>query len=277
MKDKIMDSMTDINNLVGLAFLHSDGKKAKNLASCDLKDRLIDLTYIKLGCTLDGSMVDTRVCQSPIDFQYCLKLPQSLYDTGTGSVVPISSPKRVTKDMTQTQSLSSPRKKLIFDNVSNDAKDPVDMDGGTGLGTSTPPPTSIVPVTPKMSRLFGSPFSASTVSSFFGSMSFLDAQDSFDNVFGLKPFILDTQPVRGTPVDCLSRVRNYADKCMLDIFLEICREDYVGGADAGSKNKLVHEVCTQLGLIKLSNADTPDDIYAKYISMVAGLPEDASL
>jgi len=78
-------------------------------------------------------------------------------------------------------------------------------------------------------------------------------------------------------VDCLFRICTYAHRCMLDIFLEICREDYVGGADTGSNNKLVHEVCKQLGLIKISNTDTPDEIYAKYISMVAGLPEDASL
>ena len=108
-------------------------------------------------------------------------------------------------------------------------------------------------------------------------MSFLDAQDLFDEMFGLKPLILDTQPVKGTPVECLSQVRTYADKCMLDIFLEMCREDYVGGDDAGSKIKLVHEVCKQLSLIKISNVDTPDKIYVKYISMVAGLPDDTSL
>ena len=64
---------------------------------------------------------------------------------------------------------------------------------------------------------------------------------------------------------------------MLDIFLEICREDYVGGDDAGSKSKLVHEVCKKIVIIEIFSADTPDEIYAKYISMVAGLPDDVSL
>ena len=85
--------------------------------------------------------------------------------------------------------------------------------------------------------------------------------------------ILDTPPVKGNPVECLSRVCTYADKCIMYIFLEICREDYVGGDDTKSKSKLLHEVCKQLSLIKFSNVDTPDKIYAKYISMVAGLPE----
>ena len=53
-KEKIMASTTDISNLTGLAFLYSDGKKAKNLSSCDLKDRASDLAYIRLSCTLDG-------------------------------------------------------------------------------------------------------------------------------------------------------------------------------------------------------------------------------
>lgn len=61
-KENIISSIIDISNLTGLSFLYSDGKKAKNLASCDLKDRIGDLTYIKLRFTLDGSVVDTHIC-----------------------------------------------------------------------------------------------------------------------------------------------------------------------------------------------------------------------
>ena len=276
-KEKIMSSMTDIGNLAGLAFLHSDGKKAKNLASCDLKDRISDLNYIKLGCSLDGSAVDTRVCQSPIDFQFCLKLPQSLYNTGTGTVVPGSSPKRVPKQTTNPQSLSSPREKLIFGSDEKGSDDPASDDSENEGNTNTPSKKTPAQVTPKMSRLFGSSNNTATISSFFGSTSFLDDQMIFDATFGSNPLILDSQPTKSGPVDCLTRVRTYADKCMFDIFLEICREDYVGGDDAGSKSKLVHEICKQIGNIKMTNVETPDEIYAKYISMVAGLPDDASL
>ena len=108
-------------------------------------------------------------------------------------------------------------------------------------------------------------------------MSFLDAQNLFDDIFELISLILDTQPVKGTPAECLSRVRTYADKCVLNIFLEICKEDYVAGDDAGSRSKVVHEICKKLGLIKMAIGDTPDEIYAEYISMAAGLSEDASL
>ena len=67
-KKKIFSRMTVIDNLAGLAFLHSNGKKAKNLASCDLKDCASDMAYIRLSCTLDGKMVHTRVSQASIDF-----------------------------------------------------------------------------------------------------------------------------------------------------------------------------------------------------------------
>ena len=103
--------------------------------------------------------------------------------------------------------------------------------------SSTPLSQWAVPVTPKMSRLFGSPSLESTVSSFFGSISYLDTQNLFDDIFGWSPLILDTQPVKDTPVEYISRFHTYADKCMLGICFEICREDYVGGNDAGSKSK----------------------------------------
>ena len=277
-KEKIIGSMTDISNLSGLAFLHSDGKKAKNLTSCDVKDRVADLAYIHLICTLDGKETDARVCQAPIDFQYCLKLPQSLYDPSTRKIVPLSSPKRVTKRVFNPESLSSPREKLLFDNSTTQNDSGSDSDNEAEVAVvNTPETQPTVPITPKMSRLFGNPSASATISSFFGPMTFLDTQNVFKTIFGHDPIILDTEPVKGTPVECLTRVRTYADKCMLDIFLEICREDYVGGDDAGSKSKLVHEICKQLSLIKMTNGDTPDEMYAKYISMVAGLPDDASL
>ena len=71
-------------------------------------------------------------------------------------------------------------------------------------------------------------------------------------------------------MECLKRVCTHSGKYMLDIFLEICREDYVGDGDASSKRKLVHEICKQLSLIKMKNGDTLDKMYARYISMVAG-------
>jgi len=70
---------------------------------------------------------------------------------------------------------------------------------------------------------------------------------------------------------------------MLNICIDIFHEDYVGGYDTSSKSKLVHEICKQLQTLKHihghqgKNEDTPDEIYVKYICIVAGIPNDASL
>ena len=72
---------------------------------------------------------------------------------------------------------------------------------------------------------------------------------------------------------------------MLDVFFQICRDDYVGGDDAGSKGKLIHEICKSLTKLKQEynlqgvgyKTDTPDELYSKYIGIVAGLPDDATI
>ena len=60
-KDILISRMTDVENLFGLAFLHSGGSKAKNIESCDMKHRIADLAYIRLGCCLNGEVLDSRI------------------------------------------------------------------------------------------------------------------------------------------------------------------------------------------------------------------------
>ena len=62
---------------------------------------------------------------------------------------------------------------------------------------------------------------------------------------------------------------------MLDVFFDICHEDYIGGDKGGSAGKLVHQIYKNI--LSLKQNSTPDDLYAKYIGIIAGLPEDANL
>ena len=67
--------------------------------------------------------------------------------------------------------------------------------------------------------------------------------------------------------------------------MAIFQEDCVGDEDVGSKRKLVHEICkiildlrqdyTVAGKRKLT--ETPDELYARYISIVTGIPDDATI
>lgn len=72
----------------------------------------------------------------------------------------------------------------------------------------------------------------------------------FNCTFGDTPVILSSKPTNGSINNCLPRVRVYSDKCMLDIFIEICRDNYVGGNDKKSRNKMIHEIYKQLQLLK---------------------------
>lgn len=58
-------------------------------------------------------------------------------------------------------------------------------------------------------------------------------------------------------MEYLMRDGSYADRYMLDIFVEICRYDYVCDGDVGSKSKLAHEISKQISLIKMTNRNIP--------------------
>ena len=74
-KERIVVSLTDVDNLSGLDFLHSSGQHTKHIVPCDVTDRCIDLSYIKLGYFIDGKLANQRVIQTPADFQFYLKQP----------------------------------------------------------------------------------------------------------------------------------------------------------------------------------------------------------
>ena len=140
-------------------------------------------------------------------------------------------------------------------------------------------------MTPRMSRLVGDQETKSIVTSYIGELNFLDNQDAFDKIFGKNPMIVGTKPASDNNVSCMSCVRQYADNCLLDVFLDICRQDYVGRVDTNARKKLVHEICKSISdLLQIRKGPggrndeiTPDALYAAYIGVIAGLSEDTSL
>ena len=139
-KDMMVSSMTDINTLSGISFLHGNGHKSKILASCDAKYHIEDLCYIQLGCYLDGTTVEKNVSQPGIDLQFWLKLPQSSYDHFTGDIIALTTPGTPAKSPPH-----SPTKNLLFDE---------DSDDGGSISVSSPAKIETAPyaVTPKMIR-----------------------------------------------------------------------------------------------------------------------------
>ena len=91
-KGMMISRMTGIDTLPKLAFLNSSGHTTASLASCDAKDHIEYLAFINLGCYLDGSNVDQRICQPGIDLLFCFNLPRSSYDLNTGDIIALTNP-----------------------------------------------------------------------------------------------------------------------------------------------------------------------------------------
>ena len=74
-KDSIVVQILDVSNLVGTAFLNSNGNITKAPVSSPLKDRTEDLSFVRVSCIVDKSVVDSRIVQCPFRTHFCLKLP----------------------------------------------------------------------------------------------------------------------------------------------------------------------------------------------------------
>ena len=121
--------------------------------------------------------------------------------------------------------------------------------------------------------------------SYFGPMTFLDYQFSFTSVFDPKPQFFGPNSSRLDTGDISEKIRVYAEKCMFDVFLTICREDYVVTDDGTSDSKMIHEICQRLSKLRMEWRSevgnhlitcTPDELYAKFIDIIVDLPEDVT-
>ena len=65
-KKGVMDAVYSVANLTGLAFLNSTGQIVKNLVSVADADRIKDLAYLRLSCTIDANLMDDRIKQDPL-------------------------------------------------------------------------------------------------------------------------------------------------------------------------------------------------------------------
>ena len=83
----------------------------------------------------------------------------------------------------------------------------------------------------------------------YGGMDFLDDQTKFVTCFGDFPAIIPEKPTDSNVLTTRKLLTEYADNYKLDIFMYLCRLDYVGHAvvDIGLN---VQEVCRQISDIK---------------------------
>ena len=117
-------------------------------------------------------------------------------------------------------------------------------------------------------------------------MNFLNNQTSFLSVFGHNPQPFGSKPSRLETGDIGEKLRMYADKCMFDVFLAICREDYIGIDDDTSDSKMVYKICKRLTKLRMEwitnignclMKNPPNELYGKFIGIMAGLTDNATV
>ena len=196
-----------MTNLVGTIFLKGSDNVAKVPASTSLNNRTDGLSFVRVSCTVNGTLVDSRIKQSPFHTQFCLKLPKSSYDKAIDKVTAIDTPVRV---IGSTLSLS------IFTATSSPSQ---------VINTPTPAPATSIPIasTPKMDRLLNMGHNtAGDIISYFGDMTFLDDQEAFFKTFEDNPAMLPYNANKQGERDVRKKLLEYSAKCMFDVFLCIC-------------------------------------------------------
>jgi hypothetical protein len=292
----ILQAPFNVANLEPRHFLNRDGHIVKVDTLFD-SNRPADLFYVSFDCIIDGHSIDQRIRQPPHSLTFCIRLPQT---TNHSASSPTDS--------------ETPRKTLDFNDSTNDAvrKSINEILQEYQSGDSSPAfddtvltqrLTAIVQnsarkqvtpnldahsdPSPKMAKLFAS---ADTVTSYFGPLNFADDQVVFFDVFGPNPPLLhvvkqknvtsgqsieDAKPIQ-------ENLQRYLQQCKLDIFIELCRSDYVGDGYAADSTKAVSDITKKIlnfsMLYQLRDKswklDTPNDLYSKFLLYVPSLPED---
>ena len=265
----VLDSLIKIDHLEPLAFLNSSGASVSMTDFSDLEKRPSDVSYVRFRCSANGHLIDSRLVTSPdLSFSFCLKLPMYEYDDAskTASLVAHPSPCKGTVKAGVARSLSS------------------------CFNAATPNSPNTSPISKVATSSFSSPamknFMASrTMSSglkrgYYGDCKFLDTQYDFDQAFGLTPTLLPENPNNSNYSSCQKLLREYGEKGKLDIFLHLCKLNYVGH-DKVDTALNTQEICSKISSLRQvyrlgsrDYVDTPEELFDKFNQLSVGLPDD---
>ena len=81
---------------------------------------------------------------------------------------------------------------------------------------------------------------------YYGDFEFIDDQDKCDAVFGKRPTIYSFHPLSNTRTDAKHLLLLHAEKYMLDVFLSVAEQDYVG-TDILSQSLSTFALCEEIG------------------------------
>ena len=112
-------------------------------------------------------------------------------------------------------------------------------------------------------------------------MSFLDSEEKINQTFGDHPAMLSERPWDSNNMATSKLLQYYAELCKLDIFMHLCKLDYVGEDNVESVLNVV-EVCCHISKLKkvwssrsTVYTNTPDELYDKFTRLSVSLLNDA--
>lgn len=254
---------------------------------------------------VDPTVVDTRIIQESLSTGFSLKLPLSLYDVTTDTVIEELGKRRIDRNGTTglnkligsaDPNVLASLKKALFGTIGPGTT------GGGGLGSNTPPSPGGSPAaggtapatpaasasqamgqasqSPKMSRLMGNKSNVST--GYYGPFTFLDNQGVFDEVFGREPVILSSFPLQKSTI-VKEQIEEFVDACKFDVFISSCRNYYVGMNSKESDTQATHAACKTINGLRMEYrangrmmTDNPDVLFGKFMDVTPLLPDDAS-
>ena len=173
-----------IQNLEPLAFLISRNKVVKSSDPTNLKSRPDDIAFFRFICVMNSLSVNNRITTAPdLYFQFCMKLPRSIYEVTEDTANLIESLSVSNLPGSTVRSLNG-----CFSIAGID----------TNIRQSTPPPSATSTTnlsSPAMQFCMSSDNNSQhNTKGYYGGMTFLHNQKEFNITFGSSPTILHNDP-----------------------------------------------------------------------------------
>ena len=163
--------------------------------------------------------------------------------------------------------------------------------------TTTPPPTQPTTtfnplLSPKMSSFLGSSVpSLNLLTTYHGPLDFVDVQTTFTSTFGSAPPLLHINhhslTSAGSPIknpNLVPQILNdFFNWCKYDIFVCICRDNYVGYGYVPDNSQAMQEICKKINALSMHytlgtiiKTCHPNNLYMKYLPLASSLPKNST-
>ena len=293
----------------------------------DPASRPPNITFVNFTCKIEGTKLDKRIHQADLVFNFSLRLPQtemlvnkadgfgvdevgqSSDEDDDGTLLTTLLAKAKKQNATISSELLNEACMQFLSQVSPTKQDQKKTDENSSFSTPVRLDFSKQSegkddieietlLSPKMKKLIQRDQSVSGTNSlqysYYGSLGFVDNQNTFNNIFGIQPTMLQitrlsqlNSNLGADSISCTSpaikKIHEYIDKCHFDIFVSVCRDDYVGLSDPASAQRATQEICKKISILKQVSQQRgrrivlhPAQLFDEFLVLVPSLPDNAA-